>query len=38
MKIKDLETLNFESLGEENGVIIYLKEEELEKEVQRKIQ
>ena len=29
--IKDLESLNFESLGEENGTVIYL-QEELEKE------
>ena len=35
--IKDLEALNFESLGEDNGVLIYLKDEELEKEIQRTI-
>ncbi len=36
--IKDLDDLGFESLGEDNGIVIYLKEEELEKEVQRKRQ
>ena len=35
--IKDLESLSFEYLGEDNGTIIYLKEEELEKEIQRTI-
>ena len=35
--IKDLDYLNYESLGEDNGSIIYLKEQELEKTNQRMI-
>ncbi len=35
--IKNLDDLGYESLGEDNGSIIYLKEEELEKITQRAI-
>ncbi len=35
--IKNLDDLGYESLGEESGTIIYLKDEELEKTIQRAI-
>lgn len=35
--IKNLDDLGYESLGEDNGTIVYLKEEELEKKTQRAI-
>lgn len=35
--IRNLDDLGYESLGEDNGSIIYLKEEELEKTIQRAI-
>lgn len=35
--IKNLDDLGYESLGEDNGTIVYLKEEELEKITQRAI-
>ena len=35
--IKNLDDLGYESLGEDNGTIVYLKEEELEKLTQRAI-
>lgn len=35
--IKNLDDLGYESLGEDNGTIIYLKDEELEKTIQRAI-